>query len=787
MPGKSSNKGFKALIVNHAEKGIFGLAALVGLGALGTTRWSHYDGTPDKITNKVKESKTALEAQTWPETERQAFVLTQDQLPAQVVYDNLRREYRPESYPFPMEFSAKFVRPLYDRKEPLKEPVLARLEQPLATAGRVLVQKAPPMLASAEGATPEGGAAPAAQPMQDETPDEFRNRNQLGGAFPGAPGGAGGPAGMSTPMFTAPDLYSGPSGYAVPGADGMAGGMAGGAVMPKVEGEGHHYVAVRAVFPVKDQIRKFAEAIQRPFGEAARAFDIIDFQLERQELVSPADGKWGEWSTVDRAAAEQVLTVADGFDPEVVAGTVTNSVMTMPLPRRVFGQWVRDITHPALERFQLSDNEINEQVEYNRRLLEKYLADQKTLQPKIQRKGFSHLTFDNREVASSVFGGNSAYDTSSYMGGMPEMSAYGGAAGYGSGYQAGGMGGMAGQGFPMAANAPRAAGRGGQMTPDELAKKILSKDEKEVSKALAEFVRTRATVDGELLLFRFIDFAVEPGKTYRYRARLDLMNPNFGRQPSEANGEATVVQGETRSTKWSEVTEPAYVKPDVDYYVASVETKKTLPTAKMSMYQWDSKMGTVVQGTVETYAGQTISGSQKVDVIDPTESTFETKNYSFSSKDFVVDAAGDAKLVPTYHTDLKFTTSSGDLGLPPRVLVADAEGDLIDIDAQSAAAAEKKARNYMDAQAKAFDYLKQLADAAANTSGLEGLTGPAMPEMSMYGDMMGPGRKKNNMRKGGAGMYGGYGSGSSPGPGMYGPGGPGSAPGRRGTRGSSPP
>lgn len=777
MPGKSNNKGFKALLVNHAEKGIFGLAALLGLGALGTTRWSHYEGTPDKITTKVKESKTALEAQTWPEAERQAFVLTQDQLPAQVVYDNLRREFRPEGYPFPMEFSAKFVRPLYDRKEPLKEPVLVRLEQPLATAGRVLVQKGAPLLASAEGATPEAGAAPAAKPMQDETPDEFRNRNQLAG-LPGAAGGAGAMGTMATPMFTAPDLYAPPAGYSTPGADGMAMGAA----LPKVEGEGHHYVAVRAVFPVKDQIRKFAEAIQQPFGAAARAFDIIDFQLERQELVSPADGKWGEWTTVDRAAAEQVLTVADGFDPEVVAGTVTNSVMTMPLPRRVFGQWVRDITHPALERFQLSDKEINEQLDYNRKLLEKFLQDQKSLQPKITRKGFSHLTFDNREVQAAVFGGGSAYDTS-YMSSSPEM--YGGAAGYG-GFPTGGMGGMGAGGFPTAMNSPRAAaGRGSQRTPEEMLKMLQSGDEKQVDNALKEWIKTRATVDGELLLFRFIDFAVEPGKTYRYRARLDLMNPNFGRQPSEANGEATVVQGETRTTKWSEVTEPAYVKPDVDYFVTSVETRKSLPTAKMSMYQWDSKMGTVVHGTVETYAGQTISGSQKVEVIDPTQSTFETKAYPFASKDFVVDAAGDVKLDSKFHTDLKFATSGGDLGLPARVLVADAEGDLIDIDAQRSAAAEKKARNYMDAQAKAFDYLKQLATAVANTSGLEGLTGsPASPEMAgMYGEMMGS-KKKNNMRKGGTSPYG---AGSAAGYGSSGgPAGPTPTP-RRGGRGSSPP
>ncbi len=32
-------------------------------------------------------------------------------------------------------------------------------------------------------------------------------------------------------------------------------------------------------------------------------------------------------------------------------------------------------------------------------------------------------------------------------------------------------------------------------------------------------------------LFRFVDFSVEPGKTYQYRIQLWLLNPNFGLKP----------------------------------------------------------------------------------------------------------------------------------------------------------------------------------------------------------------------------------------------------------------
>ncbi|AMV17779.1 hypothetical protein [Planctomyces sp. SH-PL14] len=795
MAGKKSNKGIKALVVNHAEKGVFGLAALLGLATLGMTRWSHFEGTPDRITNKVKQNKNELEARTWPVEEQEKFKLTAQQVPAQIVYDNLRREFRTDGYPFYMEMSTKFTHPLYQRKEPLKEPVLARLEKPLATSGRVLIQKIPAaLLAAAQQTTETTEKKPEEKKPEDNIRDEFRRR-PMGGEF-GAAGGVSPEMAGALSNYTAPDLYS-------PPAMGAPGEMGAAAARPAVEAEGYHYVAVRAVFPVKDQIRRFAEAIQRPFTDAARAFDIIDFSLERQELVSAAEDKWTDWAPVDRASAEEVLGKSDGFDPEIIAGTVTNGVMTMPLPRRVFGQWFKDVTHPSLEKFELSTKEVAEQLEYNRKLLEKYLENQQAAtQPKIERKGFSGMQFDNREVQAAVFGGGSAFD-SSYMGGYPGGGGggYGGGGYGGGGYggvapeMAGGYGGSGGYAPPgyggqmgggsglMVTNAqrPGMAGRGGPVTPEEMMKKLQGKDQKDQDKTITEWIRTRATVDGELLLFRYVDFAVEPGKTYRYRAKIELINPNFGRQASEANGDATVVQGETRESKWSEITPPAYVKPDVDYFVSAVDSKKLMPQARMNVFQWDSKIGTVIQGAVDAYVGQTIGGKQKTEVINPAKSTFDTEEYTFASRDFLVDAAGDTKLDTKYHSDLKFTTSSGDLGLPSQALVAEGDGRLRLIDAVRAAGEEKTARDYMKDQAEYFKPIKDMAMAVVDASGL-GALGGVSPEMAGgYGDMYGP-RQKSVMRKGGGGGsssgYGGYPGGGYPG--GYPGGGSGSGSGRRG-------
>ena len=49
------------------------------------------------------------------------------------------------------------------------------------------------------------------------------------------------------------------------------------------------------------------------------------------------------------------------------------------------------------------------------------------------------------------------------------------------------------------------------------------------------------------LLFRYFDFTVTPGNSYRYRVRLVLRNPNYKR-PVEELVDASVAEGELRMT-----------------------------------------------------------------------------------------------------------------------------------------------------------------------------------------------------------------------------------------------
>lgn len=68
------------------------------------------------------------------------------------------------------------------------------------------------------------------------------------------------------------------------------------------------------------------------------------------------------------------------------------------------------------------------------------------------------------------------------------------------------------------------------------------------------------------LLFRFLDFDVEPGKIYRYQVKLIVQNPNFNLDQAHLEKPELALR-ETRDTPWSEPSPPLQV-PFVDRYYA---------------------------------------------------------------------------------------------------------------------------------------------------------------------------------------------------------------------------
>jgi hypothetical protein len=297
-----------------------------------------------------------------------------------------------------------------------------------------------------------------------------------------------------------------------------------------------------------------------------------------------------------------------------------------------------------------------------------------------------------------------------------------------------GAGGFAGYGAP---GAP-----GGNKPPATLKPidQLLKMDEKKLSKELKEYIKNAVTVVGELVLFRYIDFSVEPGKAYRYRARLVFRNPNFNRNADEAAGDTSVVSGETRMSDWSQPTLPVTIPKDQQSFVTDVKPAgsggNAFPTPQLNVFQWDPNLGSVQQGSFNVALGQTISKKYRTDVLDPAKGSFEIKEYAFQSTDFVVDAQPDVALDPTAHPDVKATGGTNHLGLPEQVLVALSEGGVSILDPSVSREAEQNAKKYLDMQNEQWKKMKDAASQATDAlatgmegSGMEGMYDAAMTYM----------------------------------------------------------
>jgi hypothetical protein len=820
---KLKGLNFKKLLVEHGEKiGLVAVGLVILLGFSGA-RWMSYDGYPSQMTTKVQAGKAQLASWKWPEEDKAQFILKPSETPKEVVNANIYTPYSIADF----QFSTKLVRTPYEERPPLQEPKWNTLQDPIANAGRVLIAIVDPEaekkleeLQQQQQLDPTGNNPNA--PQDDETSDEFQSRRPAIGAVEGAPlgvglrgaaaghgaddpagarGGAGGGHGASGgghggggrgkkkpgSRSGGSSLIGGGSG-AIPGgmnsesyaemmssAMGGMGGMGGmlgyGSGMSASQmGRGFHYVSVRAIFPIRDQLGRVAQATNLSPAMAAQVFEVLDYEIERQTMRITGDPWGGEWEPVDLSVTRDVLEkISIGMEPDVVASQVTDPAITMPLPARISGLWRRDATHPRITKFTLTPEQIQQEREFNELMLQKLQDEQKDLPPPpVQKKGWSDISMSGNSLRSAAFGGaGGSYEDmvagggglggmnmASMMGSMSMASQYAGrgaAGGHGGGGGAGGGHGGGGMSPTMAG--VQGANRQGKNPLEDLLKKA----PKERREALTKYITEMATVRGELLLFRYIDFSVEPGHTYRYRVRLTFRNPNFTRKAAEAGNDPSIVAGETRKSDWSEPTAPAHVEKDVRYYVADVKASpsKSFPTPRLNVFQWDTTLGSLQNAALDVALGQTVGGKSRTKVLDPAKSTYEEKDYVFQSTDFAVDALPDISIDSKAHPDIipLGGASKGELKLNSQVLVATSEGDLAVLDPVSLKVDEEAQKSNYKKQSEIYSHLEQ----SAPDVGLEGdlgdsaygAAGAMMEDMrAMYQRGANPLSKKGKTGKG---------------------------------------
>jgi hypothetical protein len=231
------------------------------------------------------------------------------------------------------------------------------------------------------------------------------------------------------------------------------------------------------------------------------------------------------------------------------------------------------------------------------------------------------------------------------------------------------------------------------------------------------------------LLFRYLDFDVEPGEAYRYRVRLKIYNPNFGRAPEEVE-KPSIVEGEMRETEWSQPSPPAVIDTDVHFFLTQVFKKATRAKNEVewNIFQWAQKEGTYLHEKLKVTLGQFIGGKAETMVLNPAAPSFKKqKDREFRAPDLLVDsyASPGTGLVPAEHPDLNFnvkaSAKTASLNVPDQAVVVNRFGELVPFDTVSTKPSESTIEAKVNRERKAFEHLlNQEEGEASSAGGLEG-------------------------------------------------------------------
>src|SRR6202451_3846464 len=667
------NFDYKQFFINHGEKVAIAVVALLIGSVLMGSNWKATDKSPQELIDKAKKTQQVIEEHGWPDSEKRALGQGND-LGTKVV--QLLSPVSSSSFGI-----QAFNSPLHPDRTQILMPKWLPVEHLIAEYGVADLQMKPGIEPLNEGFVrnkpkeKESRAAKAHQErlkrlqqkfdkMEPKKP-EIDEENLPEDLKPkeGAQGGKFG--GRLLPGAEKRIEKKGTHGEDEPVIPGRPAPKA--STVKKNNSRGYRFVAVRGVFPLMNQVRELARAMGLSTNQKnlLGMVQLHDFKLQRQTRVerSGADPWSGAWEDVDRDPVIQLLeNDVAGYAPETVLDGLLDSHICMPYPERMFGLWGKYATHPDIKEFSLTDEEIEQQVEYEWKLIEKLQKEGKKSKAPPDKGGFSGVTQDLRAIS------------------------------------------------------PSQAADGDQSIRDKVLLELASgdNDRDKLSDQLAEFVRTRATPVDHYLLFRYLDIKVEPGKTYRYRAKLVLANPFHDRHIEEV-ADPSIIEKEERDTAWSDPTPPVTVKEDAQFFVKRVENhvgRTYLPSAEMDIFQWFAETGTVVNSPLPIQIGQILGGRTRAEVLRPAEEVFEKEKVLFSTKDALVDVAQGFPIDAVLHQDVLDASNVGSKkpaarSVPSEAVVVDENGELRLLDGLEQKADYDQTRSHYELQNKTFEDLKK--------------------------------------------------------------------------------
>ncbi len=121
--------------------------------------------------------------------------------------------------------------------------------------------------------------------------------------------------------------------------------------------------------------------------------------------------------------------------------------------------------------------------------------------------------------------------------------------------------------------------------------------------------------DPDYLLFRFFDYSVEPGKSYRYRVRLLLANPNFGLDPKFLERPELARQRWIEKDRWSEPSPVITIPRDTFVLAGGVHPllrDTDEPRGTVAIIKWRKETGEEVHRDFPVMRGQLLDYPETV-------------------------------------------------------------------------------------------------------------------------------------------------------------------------------
>lgn len=723
---KFKSINWKEFFIDHCEKMCIGSVGLFIVVAVARTSWSTYQTPPEDFMKKVTDGKNQFTSPSskWPEDRKAEFQADDIGDVVASVLDGLPNSSK---YQVPMPFYPRIWTP----KEPISEPKYLRFIEAIADVSKLLVIREPdqPSLGVEVESNDKSG-----KPTNPSTPTESSEDVDK----PRVPGGGTSSAtitGIPTPsVIGAVPSSSVPFDYTGGAMPGSGYGTGSGATAVKVNAKGYRFASVRAVFPMKEQLAAMRSAMHLESPEQAMEHvRFYDFELERQTAIAGPNPWSGKWEKVSMETALDVLAKVQ-FDADVVDERYREAVFTMPLPLRVTGSWGKIASHPQIKKL-LTEQEAALQEARNQAAIE---TAEKLKKQGPSKKGFGGVQHDVRNYQQQIQSSDSSV-RGEYQGRQMDymQQMMGGSGGSTPGSQSSYPTGMP----PQMGSMPGDMGMG----------------------------QRPLVTQSDLLLFRYLDFDVEPGNAYRYRIKLVFRNPLFQRDTSELK-QPESANGEFRYSEWSDPTPPVVVADDRQLFLASVVPNPTNMTANFDAFQWMTDTGSLVKGAFKKVGrGEAISaviveetsgknagkkvGGLECDVLRAAQGTYALETIEYQTPNVLVDMSVTGVVSNDEFPDLELGTKKQVVRLEEAVII-NGYGEVVSLDNYSAKSSYAKAQNDIKTQEENF---KVFRAAATGTSGTMGDLASYLPPTSdsaapsMPGTAAAGNKRRSTLKKGGKG------------------------------------